>query len=140
MLDSKRFAATIGPLVFKCDECVSSKCLATEQALLQHKRIAHKWRDPILKFIDGSGTCPICRTCFVTRLRVLAHVTGKRRDKCRRLILDGDLPTLTDEQLANLEGADREARNEARKLGRTHAIACNSARLVNGKRVGRVQN
>ena len=67
-------------------------------------------------------------------------MTDRRRDKCRQLILNGTLPTLTEEQLVLLEGADRDARNEARKLGRTHAIARNSARLANGKRVGRVQN
>ena len=138
ILDSKQGVLASVPLAFKCDDC--SKCFATQQALLQHKRIAHMWRDPIVKFIDGTGLCPVCGTHFVSRLRMLAHVTDSRRDRCRKHILKGSFPTQTDKQLAFLADADAQARKDARSQGRSHAIAQGSARRSCGTRIGHVNN
>ena len=138
VLDDKQAPAISVQLAHTCEDC--TKCFATRQALLQHKRIAHSWRDPILKFIDGSGKCPVCGTFFVSRLRMLAHVTDSRRDRCRKQILGGHFQIQTDKQLALLEAADGQARKDARRQGRSHAIAQGSARLPCGARIGHVNN
>ena len=39
-----------------------------------------------------------------------------------------------------LDLADRDARNEARKIGHTHAIARGAARTAEGKRIGYVKS
>ena len=137
ILDSKQAVSTSVQLAFKCDDC--SKCFATQQALHQHKRIAHKWRDPIVKFIDGSGLCPVCGTHFVSLLRMLAHVTDFRRDRCRNIILERSFPAQTDKQLALLEAAGEQAREDARSHGRSHAIAQGSSRRSCGMRICHVR-
>ena len=63
VLDDKQAPAISVQLAHTCEDC--TKCFATQQALLQHKRIAHNWRDPIFKFIDGSGKCPVCVAPFL---------------------------------------------------------------------------
>ena len=118
-------------LSYTCGIC--SKSVSTRRAQLQHQRMSHGWRDPINKFIDGSGVCPCCKSVCFTRLRVLAHVTDKRRKKCRDTLLLGSIiPPLPPKEIDRLDDFDRDARNEFRKLGRSHAIACGSARTAEG--------
>ena len=121
-----------------CKECTDAPGFATNKALMQHRRIAHGYRDPIVSYIDGSGTCPSCQTCFGSRLRCLAHVTDTRRTKCRMYILENNFSKLSSEKLAALVEIDRTARSLAQKSGRSHAIALGSARTASGKRIGRV--
>ena len=64
--------------VHACNELGCFATFATEKALLQHKRIRHGYKDKVTRYIDGSGTFPMCKTNFRTRLRVLAHVTDNR--------------------------------------------------------------
>lgn len=65
-------------------------------------------------------------------------MTDTRRDKCRSQILLGEFPALSIEERNRLEKIDREARANAQKLGRSHAIAVGSAKTATGKRIGRV--
>ena len=90
-------------------------------------------------FIIDSA-CPVCKTEFVARLRVQAHLSDPRRDRCRSAIIaDMDaFQRLNKEELSRLDELDREARKAARKEGHTHAIAVSSAFTAQGKRIGHV--
>ena len=129
----------ISSLVHKCTQCDHGPCFATNKALLQHQRKKHGYKDPVCKYIDGSGVCPSCRTHFHTRLRCLAHVCDTRRVKCRDTILSGGFPTIPPSMLRDLDEQDQLARTSARKRGHTHPQAVMSARTCAGKRIGYVK-
>ena len=121
---------------FRCDPC--SAVFPSERGLLQHCRIAHKRTLRIKSFIDDSGVCPICRTNFRERYRVVRHVSDRRRPACRMQIL-ASCPMLASEQVAAWEARDRERLRLARRAGSTHILATGSARTAGGKRIGHVQ-
>lgn len=123
----------------QCLHCKPASSFPTEKALNQHMRMKHNYRDPVCEFFDGSGICPICRTNYHTRLRVLNHVCNTRRTKCRSAILSSDLPRVPLDKLLKLMACDRQARSEAKKQGHTHPIAQGSAYTNLGKRIGHVQ-
>ena len=129
-----------GVAPFVCFECPQHPAFVSQKALLQHRRIRHNYRDPIVAYVDGSGICPACGTNFQSRLRCLAHLSDTRRTRCRDTILAGSFPTSTVKQLAAREELDRVARRTAQQNGRSHAIASFSAVTASGKKIGHVQS
>ena len=100
----------------------------TSRALQAHERTVHFARNPIKKYIDGSGVCPICKITFASRLRVIAHCTekrlrGKARVSCNAVLVSGVVPCVSPETLEKLDAFDRKARNAAVANGRTQPIA-----------------
>ena len=121
---------------FVCCDCDSS--FASNKALLCHRRKRHGYRDPVRLFLNADGVCPVCRTCFNSRLRTMAHVNDRRNQTCKTLLLSGEFPQLPEELATELDEFDRNACKEARRQGHSHPIAVQSARKANGKRVGYV--
>ena len=123
---------------FACSQC-TGVAFATNQALLQHMRIKHKAKIVISAFIDGSGVCPACKTCLVTRLRVLKHLSDKRRTKCSDRILGGEFAMVGRDELVKLDEIDRTAKREAWRSGHTSVPAVGQAKKSDGRRVGHAQ-
>ncbi len=82
--------------------------------------------------------CPVCKTNFHTRLRVLAHLSDKRRTSCSSALVAGAHPRLASEEVLRLNQIAEAWRN-ARRDGHTHAIAVMSAVTEAGKRIGHVR-
>ena len=93
-------------------------------------------------YADVQGTCLVCKTCFNTRLRLLAHLDDSRRSRCRDAILrDGDTYRKLDvDRVAELDMKDREDRKTVKRQGHSHPIAVLSATTAAGKRIGFVQS
>ena len=90
-------------------------------------------------FVEGTS-CPVCKTEFRSRLRVIAHLSDARRTRCRDVICSNmaDYPVLSEEAAMQLDLIDRFDRAAARKEGHTHPIAVGSAVTALGKRIGHV--
>ena len=127
---------------FFCKLCSGSEvpCFATEKALLQHQRVQHARRIDVRMFVDDSGLCPVCLGNFVTRIRVIAHLSDRRpsRSACRSSLLDGSFSSLARNVVDALDERDRDLKRCARQSGHSHVIACQSARTAAGKRIGHV--
>ena len=121
---------------FSCDVCQGKPRFATARALKSHMRAKHGHRNRIRLFIF-SGTCPVCATEFVDRLRCIAHLSDLRRPKCRDTLLSGSFPTVPLVRLAELDLHDRALRHSAWKCGRSHHIAVGPATSSSGRTVGR---
>ena len=87
-----------------CTLCpVPQPSFPTVKALEQHARVVHGARLEARWYVDGSGRCPVCETTFNARLRVLAHLSDKRRPKCREALLGGDFPRLPQNTVNHLD-------------------------------------
>ena len=127
-----------------CSLCISacSASFPTAQPLAQHMRIKHEKRSSIQNYVDDSGVCPCCCTNFVTRIRVIAHLSDTRvsRCRCRIAILNGEIvPEIHPSIVVKLNSRDRELKKLAYKEGHTHVLAAKSARCASGKRIGSVR-
>ena len=127
-----------------CQICsdATSASFPTAQGLAQHMRIKHKQRSSVHNFVDDSGVCPDCASNFVSRIRVIAHLSDTRpsRCRCRNVVLTGDVvPELSPEIVDKLNSRDRELKKQALRGGHTHALAAGSARTAAGRRVGCVR-
>ena len=123
---------------FVCNLCSPAKAFATEKACDSHCRSKHGMVSCIPKYINGSGICPACGTKFQSRIRVIAHLSDKRRPACRDRVLNGEFPLLPEQLFVQLQEADRHTRKMALHDGHTHPIAQASAVKADGRRVGRV--
>jgi len=114
---------------FACSLCAARPAFKNAKALASHMRSKHKVTSPLNKYIDTSGICPVCRTNFFSRTRVLAHVSETRvrnktgRKTCRQKLLAGDFPEITSTIFADAAIASRTERREAQRRGRTHTLA-----------------
>ena len=125
---------------FVCDECPEKPCFGTQKALDQHARKKHGKRNPMRFFADPSGTCPICGTKFLQRFRLLAHLSDRRRTRCRDRILERpDLyPPIDANLVAGWDAEEAILRKRSLREGHTHPIASGHAKKADGKRVGHV--
>ena len=82
-------SAGVGALACSLFPCVNGRWPAfnSERALLSHQRIVHKCRSVMRYFVPACGTCPVCGTCFCSHLRLLAHLSDKRRAYCAKEVL-----------------------------------------------------
>ena len=120
---------------FSCHQCDAR--FGTERALKSHCRAKHGDRLGIRNYLS-SAVCPACQTDFRDRLRCLAHVSDRRRPRCRDYILANCRPVADQELLAHLDAQDRLLRRLGRRDGRFHHIARDPARTADGRIVGRV--
>ena len=122
-----------------CAQCSPVVKFSTDKVLQSHRRSKHGVRSYVPQYIDDSGICPICRTKFGSRIRVVAHLSDSRRVKCSSRILAGECPPLSVEVVTALNVRDRELKRSALRDGHTHAIAAGAATDAQGRTVGRVQ-
>ena len=114
---------------FTCSLCASRPAFTSAKALASHIRCKHKVTNPLNKYIDNSGICPVCATNFYSRTRVLAHVSETRirsksgRQTCRQILQAGHFPKIGESTLADATLAARTERREAQRRGRTHTLA-----------------
>jgi hypothetical protein len=101
-------------------------------------RTKHKVLCEFPYFVDATGTCPICKTVYNSRIRCLAHISDKRRPKCADELRKGRVHKLSEATVQKLDAADREQRRLAQRQGRSHPIAQLPATTRTGKVVGRV--
>ena len=125
--------------VFQCNFCDGDKArqFMSLKALQSHQRVVHKVLSPMRAYADESGTCPVCSTCFRSRLRLLAHLCDSRRPTCRDACFSRDITPLTETRVVELDKLDRLARTEARRAGHSHAISRGHAFDSKGAVVGR---
>ena len=119
----------VGQHEFACTLCSSHPAFKNARALASHMRSKHKITNPLNRYIDNSGICPICGTNFFSRARVLTHVSETRvrnksgRKSCRQRLLKGEFPQISDTVFADAVLATRTERREAQRRGRTHVLA-----------------
>jgi hypothetical protein len=128
-----------GVLSFTCHLCsVSTLTFATSKVLASHQRAAHGVRNMYRKYVDHSGVCPVCHTMLYTRLRVIAHLSDKRRNlNCRAAILEGRVKELSSDAVSRLDALDTAQRREAQRAGKSHPVAVRCAVRASGKKCGR---
>ena len=118
---------------FVCPDCDCA--FASSRALESHARVKHLKRNIIREFVP-SAVCPCCQTDFVQRVRCLAHLSDRRRPRCRDWVLR-HCRRLSPATVVRLDQADRELRRAAQRSGRSHVIAKGAARNSSGRVVGR---
>ena len=124
--------------VLTCSFCVSSnKQFLSLKAPQSHQRVVHNILSPMRAYADSDGTCPVCKTCFRTRLRLLAHLCDSRRPRCRDACFGSDITPLCEERVKELDELDRGARRAARRSGHTHPLAVGAATRADGTAIGR---
>ena len=125
---------------FLCQQCpLPHPAFASNKALMSHCRAKHGARNAIIEHIGDTGICPSCGTNFITRLRLIAHLSDSRRARCRVQVMSGSYPKIPPDELERLNEADCEIRKLALKSGHTHPIAAKSACTAAGKRIGHVR-
>ena len=72
----------------------------------------------------GTAPCPVCGTIFSARLPLVRHLCDSRRRTCWDEIVahPGRYTRLPPDELAQLDEADRVARQLSRKAGHSHVI------------------
>lgn len=155
--DPHRWSLAISCVAFCSSQLDSTACLdlpatrtvtctvcgmlcADSKAMQQHRRIKHNVRSPRRYYVEAHGRCGACGTCFLSRLRLLAHLSDPRRPKCWKFICDYPDQTspLSEERVTELDEADRPARREAQRQGMSHVKAIGPAVTVAGKLIGHV--
>jgi len=126
---------SIGSHTFVCGDC--GMIFPSEKALGAHHRVKHGTRNVVHNYLF-SGLCPVCGTDFKSRSRCSAHLSDKRRPKCREQLLSGGYPVVPAELRVQLDEQDRADRLAARRVGRTHAIAHQCAVRADGRIAGRL--
>ena len=118
--------------------CECGEAFSSSRGLQSHQRAKHGKRNEVRFFVSGS-TCPCCGTDFVSRLRLLSHLSDTRRPKCRTFVLD-HCPRLSASTVQQLDLVDRDLRRDAQQAGRSHHIATAPARRADGRIIGRVSS
>ena len=137
--EKNRGSDAVVDLAWMCELCPQRACFASAKALKQHQRVTHGMMNPIKQFIGDFSTCPACGTDFMSRLRLITHVTDRRRGACQAFIVQ-NCPRIPKQQFDELEAFSRQLHREAAKRGHSHVLAAGSACTRQGKRIGRVQN
>ena len=120
-----------------CDVC--GAMFADQRSMQSHRRSKHKIRAPQRFYADSDGMCCVCLINFQSRLRLIAHLSDTRRDKCwQRICSSRDFPKLPDHKVDELDEIDRVARRNAQRQGRSHVKAVGSAITAEGRLIGHV--
>ena len=123
-------------LAHKCPE--RPALIPCAKSCLMHRKRVHKYTDPIVLCIDGSGKCAACNCIFHSRIRVLRHVMDRRNSSCREVILR--LPPISNTDFLALVMKDRSECKIARRNGHSHPLARLNVLKADGKRIGHVQS
>jgi len=113
---------------FECSEC--GKEFASGKQLATHKWKVHRIKSDIRPKIADISVCPVCRTDYHSRARLIKHLLEKRiRSKtrgysCHQVFLQRSarMPEVPKETLAALEARDARMYKEARQQGHTNLI------------------
>ena len=111
---------------FVCVQCSDvspdSKCVFDSQrALDSHARCKHGVRTDIRTYIGNTTVCPACNVKFSCRVGLVTHLSDKRRPKCPAKVRLLCQP-ISDEQLAQLDEADKLVSREAQRKGYSHPL------------------
>ena len=120
-------------LSFPCDACGES--FASQKSLLLHQQSVHGRRSQMRLFADADGICPVCGVHLHTRLRLLKHLSDKRRPKCRSLVAYM-VPPLPLDRVELLDREDRLARAASRGVGLNYVASSSQALRADGKMTG----
>ena len=125
-----------------CNICIEQNLegktsFATRKALESHQRSKHGIRNNIRMYIADATECPSSQTKFGARLSLLAHLSDKRRPKCREFVMS-NCPILDAATISALDASDNDKRKAARKAGRTHHIVQSAAINAKGIQTGRI--
>ena len=82
--------------------------------------------------------CPVCSFTFGTRLRVISHLSDRRRPKCRDRVIANEVAELPADVVTKLNDRVRVLKRLALRQGHTHVLAVGAAKDPNGRIVGRV--
>ena len=116
-------SSTLACLVasFQCSLCPHVP-FHNQKALDQHRRVQHGVRNTIREHVGNFSRCPNCCTDFHQRIRLLAHLSDKRRnEQCREFVFA--LPKIEASELERLDVVDRNLRRVASQAGHTHVLA-----------------
>ena len=102
-------------------ECHCGSAFATRRALESHQRAKHGARLAIQDHL-ASARCPSCGKNFHERVRLIAHVSDRRRTACRDWLLE-HVPRLPEARAAALRLKNRELRRAAQQQGHSHHLA-----------------
>ena len=102
-------------------ECHCGKAFATMKALESHQRAQHGTRLDIQDYLPSSS-CPACGKDFQERLRLISHLSDRRRPKCREWI-KAHCSRLPAEKAVELRNADCVLRRKAQQNGHSHHLA-----------------
>jgi len=136
IFDSCRGDVVVRPS-FYCDLCPGAPSFLSSKALSMHRRRKHGERCEVRKYAPLSAICPCCKTSFIQRFRLVAHLSDSRRPKCRDFVLShcSELPPGI---LAEADATAAQERRKARKQGHTRPIASGGPAVnANGQRIGR---
>lgn len=102
-------------------ECVCGKAFHSSRALESHRRAQHGVRLEIQDYLS-TAVCPACGANFHERLRLVSHVSDRRRPKCRDWIVE-NCNMLPPARARALRVKDRELRRAAQQAGHSHHLA-----------------
>jgi hypothetical protein len=128
------------PCVHVCTICVQLKVdtktsFATQKALESHQRCKHGIRNNIRLYVGDVEQCPCCETTFGARVSLLAHLSDKRRPKCRLFVFE-NCPALDLGTVSYLDSIDNDLKKASRKSGRSHHIVSCAAVNAKGRQSG----
>ena len=107
---------------FACTQCPEDACrvFPTMHSLRSHIVAKHKYRAAARLHVRGDGVCPICKLCFHTRVRAIAHV---QRSGSRCALLLHESPQLHPDEVEALDKADKLSVRAAVKAGHARPLA-----------------
>ena len=127
----------------RCTLCPAS--FATHRELAQHARIKHGVRCQQPLFARADAICPVCRTCFGQRVRLISHLCDTRAKRlghrCWTTICASPhlFSQLSAADAAELDSRDNDLRKAARRAGHSHHLAVGCAVRADGSCVGRAR-
>jgi hypothetical protein len=87
----------------------------SQRALETRARAEHGDRLLVKRYVHGT-VCPCCGTDYRDRLRLVVHLSDRRRPHCATWVMANVQP-LPDSKLQALGAADRKARTDAQRAG-----------------------
>jgi len=114
---------------FVCAEC--NVAFVSAKALASHRRRKHNVFSSVKRFIGEDAKCPVCESVFPSRLRAIAHLSDKRRQKCSARL--GEFAPLCDSEVERLDEIDRGRRRQAYRDGLTQPKAAGYSKDALGR-------
>jgi len=117
--------------------CSACPAFSSHKALAQHCRIKHRALNAMGFYAHQDGICRACGSSFSNRSRLFAHLTDRRRQACRDILLASPAYRLSGEEVAALMEIDREKASISKKLGHSHILSSGPAKRADGRKMGR---
>ena len=105
-----------------CERCPehARRIFPTARSLRAHVVAMHHHRAIAREYVGASGICPVCKLCFHTRLRAVAHIQ-RAGSRCATLL--HECTQLHPDEVAALDEADRSAVRAAVRAGHARPLA-----------------